>query len=257
MVIQEYVQGEDDQHFSSNIFVDESGLIKGFYIAQKMRVYPVSAGTGTYIKTINNKEVEELSFDIVSKLRLKGLINIQFKKDSYTGKYMLMEIHIRNSLWSLLGSKAGANLGEHYYMYLTSDNNSHQEILTARSDVKYINLAHDFLAAIEYQKENKLTIYQWLKSLQGERVFALLSISDPLPIVYKVGTSVKNRFKLMGRNIFRSNNKPTIYSSNTTTPPSFTNGSTSDRLSKKSIEQSDKNDNSKNSLTISMTEKTK
>ncbi len=145
VVVQEYVSGEDDQHFSTNIFADSNSRIRGYYIAQKLRVYPVSAGTGTYIVTIRNKEVERLSFEIVAKLGLKGLINIQFKKDSITDEYMLMEIHIRNSSWSLLGSKAGANLGEQYYKYLTSEN-IEQDVLIGRSKVKYINLSHDILA---------------------------------------------------------------------------------------------------------------
>lgn len=203
VVIQEYVQGEDDQHYSANIFADKNGVIRGFYIAQKLRVYPVSAGTGTYIKTVNNKEVEQIIFEIVSKLKLKGLLNIQFKKDSKTNKYMLMEIHIRNSLWSLLGGKAGANLGEQYYKYLTSKYKHDQKILTARPDVKYINLSHDILAALEYYREDKLTLYQWMKSLQGDRVFALTSISDPLPAFYKIGSTVKNRMKNFSQKLFR------------------------------------------------------
>lgn len=230
VVVQEYVEGEDDQHFSSNVFADDSGNIKGFYTAQKMRVYPVSAGTGTYIKTIRNKKVEQLTFDIVSKLSLKGLLNVQFKKDSSTGEYKLMEIHIRNSLWSLLGSKAGANLGEQYYNYLTSKT-IHEDILIARPDVKYINLSHDILAALQYRRENKLTFYQWIKSLQGERVFALSSISDPLPAIYKIGKTIKNRVTLTGRkflnistNNTRVNKKSEITSPNKTVANGQTDG---------------------------------
>lgn len=240
VVVQEYVQGEDDQHYSANIFADEKGLIRGFYIAQKLRVYPVSAGTGTYIKTVTNKEVEQLSFEIVSKLDLKGLVNIQFKKDSHTNKYMLMEIHIRNSLWNLLGTKAGANLGEQYYQSLTSEY-SKQEILTARPNVKYINLSHDILAAFEYYKEDKLTFYQWMKSMQGERVFAISSISDPMPAFYKIGSTVKNRFKIFSRKFF----KQSVNSLETSKPmngKSKENGKTASKTaesvtSKKEIEE--------------------
>lgn len=228
VVIQEYVQGEDDQHFSANIFADKKGVIRGFYIAQKLRVYPVSAGTGTYIKTVNNKEVEDLSFEIVSKLKLKGLLNIQFKKDSKTNKYMLMEIHIRNSLWSLLGGKAGANLGEQYYKYLTSKFHD-QRIITARPDVKYINLSHDILAALEYYREDKITLYQWMKSLQGESVFALSSITDPMPAFYKIGSTVKNRLKNFSRKILRQ---------------SIINSSTPNPISKTFNGNSEKNGNS-------------
>ncbi len=238
VVVQEYIHGEDDQHFSANLLTDKSGKIIGIYIAQKLRVYPVSAGTGTFIKTIKNEEVEQLCFDIVDKLDLRGLINIQFKQDSKSGEYMLMEIHIRNSLWSLLGSKAGANLGEQYYKSLTSEMKP-KDVIKARPDVKYINLSHDILAALHYHREDKLTVYQWFNSLRGERVFALSSFSDPMPALYKIQSSLMNRLSIIGRKSSKTSKQISSYSSQADSFYKKVNGN--QELSEKSEEELTKN----------------
>lgn len=185
MVIQEYVEGDDKQHYSANLFVDEKGKLQGYYIAQKKRIYPIKAGTGTYIETLENPEIFKISIEIIEKLELKGLVNIQFKQDSRTGEYKLMEIHPRNSLWSLLGAKAGANLVYLYYQYLVYGLQYEQPV-EAKPNVKYINLPKDIRALIAYREEGELAVSEWWESLQGERVFAALSWRDPLPMLFQI-----------------------------------------------------------------------
>ncbi len=182
VVIQEYVEGEDRHHYSANLFVDEGGNIRGYYIAQKLRIYPIKAGTGSFVVTLKNQEVLNISKGIIDKLQLKGLVNIQFKQDCRSGEYKLMEIHARNSQWSLLGKKAGANLAYLYYRYLVHGT-VEETVVEARPDVKYINLLQDYRAYKQYRAEGKITFWQWVKSLKGETVFAVYSFSDPMPIV--------------------------------------------------------------------------
>ncbi|WP_445665952.1 carboxylate--amine ligase [Fodinibius sp. AD559] len=184
VVIQEYVQGEVKQHVSANLFVDKKGAVKGYYIAQKFRIYPIKAGTGTYVMTVGNNEVVDISKKIIEKLNLRGLVNIQFKQDSRTGQYKLMEIHARNSLWSLLGGKAGANLAELYYNYLV-DGQASDKTVVARPGVKYINLSKDVRAFWESRAAGTITFGEWLASFKGDRVFAVLSFVDPAPMLYQ------------------------------------------------------------------------
>lgn len=185
VVIQEYVEGHDKQHYSANLFVNEKGKLLGYYIAQKKRIYPIQAGTGTYIETVDNAEVLKISLEIIIKLKLRGLLNIQFKQDCRTGEYKLMEIHARNSLWSLLGAKAEANLAYIYYQNLVYGL-EYKQALKARPNVKYFNLSSDIRALFDYRRQGEITINQWWKSLQGERVFAAISLSDPLPTLFKM-----------------------------------------------------------------------
>lgn len=190
VVIQSYVKGADKQHYSANLFVDDEGEIGGYYIAQKKRIYPIKAGVGTCIVTVDNSEVFKICVDIVDKLKLKGLVNIQFKRDSRTGEYKLMEIHARNSMWCLLGNRAGVELAKLYYQVLTGNSLS-QEMIRARTDVKYIDLIRDFKALLQYRAEGELGFWQWLRSLGGERAYALFSTTDPKPMLMQLWMMIK------------------------------------------------------------------
>lgn len=193
VVIQEYVEGNDRQHYSANLFVDQEGMLMGYYIAQKLRIYPIKAGVGTYVETVSNSEVLQTSMDIIHKLDLRGLVNVQFKQDSRTNEYKLMEVHARNSQWSLLGKKAGANLALKYYNYLVSTDN--EDISKAKPGVKYFNLQSDIKAMMDYRAEGTLTIKEWWKSLQGDRVFFMISLKDPKPMLMQLWFTISRKFK--------------------------------------------------------------
>lgn len=206
VVLQEYVEGADRQHYSANLFVNADGELQGYYIAQKLRIYPIKAGTGTYVVTLKNPDVLDISLDIIKKLELKGLVNIQFKRDSRTGKYKLMEIHARNSLWSLLGKKAGANLAYLYYRYLVAGE-ERKSVAEAKSNVKYINLMQDFRAFRGYRAEGSLTFWKWLQSLRGDRVFAVFSLKDPMPTLLLLQRYFTSRIKPAKKSVEKQDEK--------------------------------------------------
>lgn len=194
VVIQEYVCGGDDSHYSANLLVDKQGELQGHYIAQKKRIYPIKAGTGTYVETLDNEEVLDASLQVIHKLGLNGLVNVQFKQDSRSGEYRLLEVHIRNSLWSRLGAQAGANLAHMYYEYLVEGRKNEQPV-KGRSEVKYVNLSDDIRALRAYQAEGKLTYREWWDSLKGDRVFAVCSSKDIVPVLLKIWYFIVSRVK--------------------------------------------------------------
>lgn len=194
VILQEYIEGGDDRHYSANLFVDSHGDLQGHFIARKKRIYPITAGTGTYVETLDNEEVLEASLNVIEKLELKGLINVQFKQDSRTGDYNLLEIHARNSLWSLLGAKAGANLAHRYFRYLV-DGRLDDKPVKAVPKVKYFNLPKDLRALRDYQAEGVLTFGEWLNSLKGDKVFAVLSTKDLMPFLFLLWFFASTRMK--------------------------------------------------------------
>ncbi|MEX2574468.1 MAG: ATP-grasp domain-containing protein [Balneolaceae bacterium] len=195
VIIQEYIEGDDDRHYSANLLVDSGGKLLGHYIARKKRIYPIKAGTGTYVETLANNDVLQTCLKVIDQLELKGLLNIQFKQDRRTGEYKLLEIHARNSLWSILGAKAGANLAYYYYRYMVSGL-SDEKPVEATPNVKYINLPKDLRALRQYQSEGILTFGEWCSSLKGKRVFAVLSVKDPAPTLFLIWYYTTNKMKI-------------------------------------------------------------
>lgn len=193
LVVQEYVKGEDDMHFELNMYVDRDGALKGYYIGQKPRIYPIGAGIGSYIKTVQDNEILEKGLSIVKELNLFGLLDFQFKRDAETGEAKLLEIHFRNTVWGFLGPAAGMNLYKMYYNDLTGL----EELLpeTYKLDVKYFKLERDIPAFLQYRSSGKIGFQEWINSYSGNYVIGGFSMKDPVAMAATIWFILKRVFR--------------------------------------------------------------
>lgn len=179
VVVQEYIEGPDHHMYDINLYVDENEDIKGSIVAQKLRVYPPVAGYGSYVTTVNDNKLLELTHSIVKKLHLRGLLNVQFKKDINSGEFKLIEIHMRTSIFDVLGIKAKMNLPAIYYHDMIGQplplNGG------CKSGVKYFNIGRDLRLFLKNRKSYGLTLSKMMKSYSGSSVIDGFSIKDPLP----------------------------------------------------------------------------
>lgn len=193
IVLQEFIEGDDKFHFSVNMYVDDNHITRGIYIAQKFRVYPIHAGMGSFIQTVKDEEIEQISSEIVKTLKLKGLLNLQFKRDKRTNKPYLIEMHFRNSVWGNLGVKAGLNLYNQYYHGVIGQELPIAE--PAKIGVKYINLERDVLGFFQYRAAGELTFGEWIKSYSGKVTYGDLKFNDPLPFIVKFSQKFMSRYR--------------------------------------------------------------
>lgn len=189
-VIQEYIMGEDRRLYDVNLHIRENGEIDGYVIGQKLRVYPPKAGWGSYVKTIFDEEMIEVCAEIISKLDLKGMINIQFKKDERTEQPKLIEIHTRTSIFDFLGAAAGQNIPSKYYSYLTGA--PIEKSQSYKSDIKYINLARDLRLLIRHRKDCKLSLIEWIKTYSNVSVYDGMILKDPKVFYHELRSAFIN-----------------------------------------------------------------
>ncbi len=181
IVVQEYVEGDDNDLFSVNIYLCKNSDKLGYFIGHKQRVYPIHAGVATVVETIRNDEVGKLALDIMNKLGLRGHVNIQFKHDRRTGDYKIMEIHARNSLWAYLGTASGLNLAAMAYRDMVGLNNP--EVPVPHYGTKWIDFNKDLKALFDYRKAGEITTSTWLKAYMGRKAFHIHSLRDPKPFL--------------------------------------------------------------------------
>lgn len=191
VVVQEFISGSEDELYSVNMYVDENGALKGFFIAQKLRTYPIQAGEGCYIVTVKDDEMIAMAMDIVQKLELRGLLNIQFKRDQRTAKPVLLEIHTRNSVWSYLGTAAGVNLAVLYYQDLIGKQLI--EIPKYKPGVTFIFLEKDIKAFVQNLKVKRVSIGKWVTSYFKKFVLGGYKLSDPVPIIMNLWFILRRR----------------------------------------------------------------
>ncbi len=191
VIVQELVVGRDDQMYSSNLYYGATGELKGYFAGHKKRSYPIHAGIGCLIETIDSDEIMSLSRHVAEKLEMRGYCNIQFKRDVRTGELKILEMHVRNSSWGYLGTAAGVNMPAIGYSDMTGSAYSGARV--SRPGVKFVDLKRDLKAFRDYRKAGEWTPGSWLRSLKGKRVYDLLSWRDPVPFFMDVWLTIKRK----------------------------------------------------------------
>jgi len=193
MVVQKYIPGADSQMYDINLFVTPDIKIVSQVIARKMRVHPPGAGFGCFVQTVYNPTMNNLCMEIIEKLNLKGLLNIQFKQNVETGKYELIEIHPRVSIFEILGAKAGQNIPAIYFNYLI-----HNEIAASSTYIEgitYLEPKRDIKLLLKHRSYYKIPLLTWISSYFGVSVIAGFRVSDMKPFLYDL-------YFMLKRNLF-------------------------------------------------------
>jgi predicted ATP-grasp superfamily ATP-dependent carboligase len=93
-------------------------LIVGEFTGRKIRTYPISYGYSTALIITKAEDVAAQGRKIVTKLGLRGVAKLDFKRDP-TGKLWLLEVNPRFNLWHRLGADAGINIPALVFQDLT------------------------------------------------------------------------------------------------------------------------------------------
>ncbi|MEX0647740.1 MAG: ATP-grasp domain-containing protein [Balneolaceae bacterium] len=184
VVVQDFIAGPDNNMYDVNMYIDADGEVQGCLICKKLRVYPQEAGYGSYAITVDDKEISDLCHQISSKLKLRGLINIQFKRDAETLEPKLIEIHARTSIFDVLGIKAGTNIPALYYSDMTGKNGALNG--KSKTGIKYINIGRDLRFILKNHNKTDFTFPELVKSYFGTKVIDGFSFRDPIPAVMNI-----------------------------------------------------------------------
>lgn len=92
-VIQEFVEFEN--RIGTNLFMDQKGNICTSYAVDVLRWFPIDAGAGVLIVTVDAHEVLQHAGSLLKALQWKGFANVAFMIDKKTGEPRLLEINGR------------------------------------------------------------------------------------------------------------------------------------------------------------------
>lgn len=147
-----------------------------------IRRWPVNRGNACYHRTGWYPETAEAGIRFFDSAGLRGLGNIEFKRDPRDGKLKIIEVNARFTAAQELVRRAGVPIDLVIYCHLTN-----QPIPEAKQSAKEFRLWYplrDFLAYLELRKRGELSFFAWLKSVATTRhVSPLFSLSDPLPVL--------------------------------------------------------------------------
>lgn len=199
-VVQEWIPGDDMQHFTCNGYFDRHSQAAVSFTTQKIRQWPPTTGQGCLGVECRNEAVANTMKDVFSRLDFRGLCYLEMKKDARSGKYLIIEPNIgRPTGRSATAEAAGIELM--YTMYCDALGWAPPKNLKQPySGVKWIHWRRDIQAALHACRHGQLNLREVLRSWRGKKTTAIMSWRDPLPFLLELLLSMRKFVFRFGRN---------------------------------------------------------
>jgi predicted ATP-grasp superfamily ATP-dependent carboligase len=183
MLAIEVIPGSDDQFVSYFSYLDERGEPLLQFTKRKLRQDPIRFGIATYHATTWDPELAELGLRFFQAVGLRGLGNVEFKRDSRDGALKLIECNARFTMANEVVRVAGIDLALFTYNRLLG--RPTPPVDSYRQDVRMWDPLKDTRAFLEYRRSGALSFADWVGSLLHPQHFPVARIDDPLPAVVR------------------------------------------------------------------------
>ncbi len=199
MLVTEMVRGPD-RYCSGYCYLDEHGSSLFAFTKQKLRQYPITFGAGVYHVMDWNDEVAALTLRFCRAVGLRGLINVEFKRDSRDGRLMLIEANHRFTASTALHLAAGLDVPLFVYNRLTEAPLPHLGRPYKEGTTLWYPL-DDYRAFKEYRRRGEMTTFEYVRSVMRPQHFSVASLRDPGPLVVALKPRVRGMFRRIRRRL--------------------------------------------------------
>jgi D-aspartate ligase len=179
LLVQEMVQGPDENHFEYHVLIDADGRLRAEFAGRKLRLAPPHYGMGTYVESVDIREVREVGWLVFSRLRYHGMGHLDLKRDERDGELYLFELNPRFSVWTGLDIACGIDFA--YYYYLTCIGEDYEAPESYPIGKRWLNFETDRVSMRTYSRDGTWSRLRWLLSLGRASVWALFAFDDPMP----------------------------------------------------------------------------
>jgi D-aspartate ligase len=186
VLIQDHIPGPESRIETYHVYIDSAGSIVGEFTGRKLRTFPASFGYSTALVTTNAEDVVTEGRKIASKLRLRGVAKMDFKRDP-TGKLWLLEVNPRFNLWHRLGAIAGVNIPALVFQDVLGL--PRLQASSALEGSTYCRGIQDWRAA----REEGVSLLAWLRFATRSETRSGLDPRDPVGIL--MGTELPPPFE--------------------------------------------------------------
>lgn len=189
MLLTEVICGVDDEFVSFYSYIDEEGAPLLSFTKRKIRQYPPGFGIGTFHATTHDPEVAELGRRFFEAAGLRGLGNVEFKRDGRDGQLKLIECNARFTASNELIRRSGVDLALFSYNRLLG--RPTPAVDAYRDDLHLWEPVNDTRAFLVYRRRGELTLSGWARSVARRQVFPVARLSDPLPAIVRHAGKLK------------------------------------------------------------------
>jgi D-aspartate ligase len=191
VMLLEVIPGPDDLLCSYYTYLDETGEPQFHFTKRVIRRYPEHEGFGCYHITDWNPEVRDLGLRFFLHVGLRGIANVEFKRDLRDGKLKLIECNARFTAANGLLTASGYDLGLYVYNRLAGRPTPPLGDIEYRRGLRLWFPLDDFLAFLDLRRQERLTLLEWLKSILHAQVLPYFSWEDPAPSLVRLGSKLR------------------------------------------------------------------
>jgi predicted ATP-grasp superfamily ATP-dependent carboligase len=184
MLVTEILPGPDTAFVSYYSYLDRDGTPLFHFTKRKLRQYPIGFGLTCYQTTEWDADAAELGVRFFRGVGLRGVGNVEFKRDPRDGQLKLIECNHRFTLANELVRRAGIDIPRLAYDRLVG--REPPPVDAFREGVRMWHLVEDTRAFFDYRRAGELSATRWLVSLLHRQHFPLLDRDDPGPSVFEL-----------------------------------------------------------------------
>jgi D-aspartate ligase len=197
VIAMEFIPGADDRYCSYYTYIDQDGAPLFHFTKRVVRRHPVNEGGTTYHITDWNPEVAEKGLRLFQHVGLRGLGNIEFKRDPRDGELKLIEVNARYTAGNAVVTLSGIDQALLSYSQLTGW--PYETPHSYRKNLVMWDPIPDYLAFHALHLRREITLWQWLRQVGRADTTPLYDLRDPLPGLHHVASTaiaaVKHLYK--------------------------------------------------------------
>jgi D-aspartate ligase len=175
----EIIPGWDDQYMSYYTYIDKSGNPLFHFTKRTLRGYPIHFGLCVYQVSQWFPEVADLGLRFCKRVGLRGVVNIEFKRDARDGRLKLIECNHRFTAGNELVLRAGIDVARIAYMSALGKPTA--TISSFRQGLYMWHPPEDIAGFLAYKSIGEISTARWLRSLVHRQYFPLFRWTDPYP----------------------------------------------------------------------------
>lgn len=201
MLLTEIVPGDDDQYHSYYSYLDGSGQALVHFTKRKFRQWPIRFGLSCYQTSDWNEEAAEAGLRFFQGIGLRGVGNVEFKRDARDGQLKVIECNPRFTAANELVRLSGIDFP--LIAYHRALGRESALPTTYRCGLRMWHPLEDARALVAYRRSGELTTRQWLRSLLHRLHFPMFRVDDPMPTVASLAAKTwrlghRTRIRLRG-----------------------------------------------------------
>ncbi len=178
ILVQELIPGGPHNLYSFCPFYKD-GQVVASIMARRARQHPMDFGhASTYAEIVDIPEMRAWAEKFLGLIGYYGIGEVEFMQDPRDGQFKLIEVNPRVWGWHTLAIAAGVDLV--YYLYQDALG---EKIEPGRpvAGVKWVRMITDLPTVFLEVASRRMRLGDYLASMKGKKVDAVLSLSDPLP----------------------------------------------------------------------------